>query len=286
MSHHVSALITGLDHPAIAVRDLDVAAETWERLGFALTPTGEHPEWGTTNQCVMFAHDYIELLAPTGAGDEAETLRAFTAQREGLYSLSFSSPNGAAVADALGRSGLTVPVPRSLSRRLTDDAGTTLMFSQIPLPADATPGIKTRIVQHITAERIRHPHWLSHPNGAVGLASVSAILEDPVSQTPFWDRLFGPHMSVITDQTVTVHTGRGLVFLCHPEDLTQLHPDAELDELPSAPALVALAIKVRDTTLAAAILKTNGVIFSRDSEGTLRIPPSEAQGVFIEMIEA
>jgi hypothetical protein len=49
---------------------------------------------------------------------------------------------------------------------------------------------------------------------------------------------------------------------------------------------VALAIRVADTARAAAVLKANKVEFSRDREGTLRIPPSETCGVFIEMIGA
>jgi hypothetical protein len=138
-------------------------------------------------------------------------------------------------------------------------------------------------VQHITAERERHPEWLAHPNGAFGIASVTAIVQEPLALIADYDRVFGPHAATPTDETVTVHMGRGLMFLSTPDDLTQLHPEAELDETPPPPALVALALQVADTTKAAAILKANKVEYSRDREGTLRIPPSEACGVFLEM---
>lgn len=276
--------IIGLDHAVVAVRDLDEAAGVFARLGFALTPVGHHAEWGTVNRCAMFAGDYLELIAAEGAGDEADKLRAFTAGRDGLYSLSIGSANGAATGEALRAAGLAVPLARSLSRKLDDGKGTTLMFSEMPLPPDATPGVTSRVVQHITAERERHPQWLDHPNTATGIASVTAIVDEPPALTAAWDVVFGPHTAVLTDDTVTVHSGRGLVYLTRPEELTQLHPEAELDELPPAPALVALAIRVADTDRAAAVLKANGVEFSRDREGTLRIPPSEACGVFIEMI--
>lgn len=274
--------ITGLDHAVIAVGDLDAAAAVFRRLGFALTPKGNLPEWAAANYCAMFAGDYIELLAAAGDGPEAAQLTAFTAGRDGLMSVSLGSDNGAAAAEALRKAGLAVPVPRSLSRKLDD--GTTLMFSEVPLPADATPGVPLRVVQHITAERERNPQWLGHANGAFAIASVTAIVPEPPALTAAWDVVFGPHTAVLTDETVTVHTGRGLIYLTRPDELTQLHPDAELDELPPAPALVALAVKVADTDRAAAVLKTNGVAFSRDREGTIRIPPSEACGVFVEMI--
>lgn len=274
--------ITGLDHAVIAVRDLAGAAEVFERLGFALTPTGHHAEWGTANRCAMFAGDYVELITAAGAGDEADKVRSFTGARDGLMSVSLGSSNGAASAEALRAAGLEVPMARSLSRKLEN--GTTLMFSELPLPVFATPGVPTRIVQHITAERERNPHWLDHPNTAIGIASVTAIVDEPPALTPSYDKVFGPHAAVLTDDTVTVHTGKGLIYLTRPEELTQLHPEAELDELPDAPALVALAIRVADTDRAAAVLKANKVDFSRDREGTLRIPPSEACGVFVEMI--
>ncbi|MCR6633105.1 MAG: VOC family protein [Magnetospirillum sp.] len=278
--------LTGLDHAVIAVRDLEEAATVFERLGFALTPRGHHPEWGTANRCAMFAGDYIELLAAEDAGAEADRVRAFAARGDGLAGISIGSANGAATAEALRAAGLEVPMARSLSRKLDDGKGTTLMYSELPLPVEATPGVPARVVQHITAERERHPQWLEHPNGAVGITSVTAIVDEPPALTPAWDLLFGPHAAVLTDDTVTVHTGRGLVYLTRPEELTQLHPEAELDELPPPPALVALAVRVADTDRAAAVLKANRVEFSRDREGTIRIPPSEACGVFIEMIGA
>lgn len=277
--------LTGLDHAAIAVRDLAAAAAAFERLGFVLTPVGHHVEWGTADRCVMFAGDYLELIAAESAGDEAEALRAFVERGDGLYTVSIGSADGAATGEALRAAGLSVPLARSLSRKLDDGKGTTLMYSEMPLPPDATPGVRSRVVQHITAERERHPQWLEHPNTACGIASVTAIVDEPPALTAAWDVVFGPHAATLTDETVTVHTGSGLIYLTRPDELTQLHPEAELDELPPPPALVALAVRVADTDRAAAVLKASGVEFSRDREGTLRIPPSETCGVFVEMIK-
>ena len=276
--------ITGLDNIVIAVRDLAEAAATFGRLGFALTPRGHHPEWGTANHCLMFARDYIELRAAEGPGAEAERLRVFTARREGAFELSFGCDDGAAAAESLRRAGLAVDPPRSLSRRLDNAEGTVLRFSELLLPANATPGLSSRLIQHITRERMRFPEWLGHPNGAIGIASVTAVLDDPGEQIRAWDTLFGPHAATPTDNTVTVHTGRGLVFLTRPEELTQLHPEAELDEPPAPPAIVALAVQVADTARTAQVLRESGVAFSRDTEGTLRVPPSDACGLFLEFV--
>jgi hypothetical protein len=115
------------------------------------------------------------------------------------------------------------------------------------------------------------------------LASLTAIVADPVSLTEDWDRLFGPHRAVITDDTVTVHTDRGLIFLTKPDDIAQLHPEVDEDDLPSAPAVMVLSIAVQDPVRARAILKANGVDHSLGRDGSLRIPPWEAAGVYLEL---
>lgn len=278
--------IIGLDHPVVAVRDLEQAAETFRRLGFTLTPKGHHAEWGTANYCAMFGQDYIELLAAEGDGAEAERVRAFTKTGDGMIGLSLATDDATAAAEALRRTGLVVGQPRSLSRRLDDSHGTVLTFSEVPLPPNATPGIASRLVQHVTAQRERFPQWLVHPNTAMGITCITAIMDEPIGLLAEYDRVFGPHTAIPTDNTVAVHMGRGLVFLSAPDDLTQLHPEAELDEAPPPPALVVLVLQVADTDKAAALLKANRVEFSRDREGTIRIPPSEACGVFLELSRA
>ncbi|MDA8230733.1 MAG: VOC family protein [Magnetospirillum sp.] len=276
--------VIGLDHVVIAVRDLAEAARSFRRLGFTTTPRGHHPEWGTVNHCLMFEHDYIELLAAENAGAHADRVRAFTAVREGAMELSFASDDTAAAAEGLRRLGVEVGTPRALSRRLDTPEQTTLAFTELPLPPGTTPGVDSRLVQHITQERLRFPEWLDHPNGARGIISATAIVEDPTGAIPAWDRVFGPHSATPTDNTVTVHTGDGLVFLCRPDELTQLHPEAELDIAPQPPAIVAVAVRVADTARAAKVLSAGGVDFTRDTEGTLRIPPSEACGVYLELM--
>ena len=52
----------GFDHGVVLVRDLDAAQRAWRRMGFATTPRGHHT-LGSSNHCMMFGHDYVELLA-------------------------------------------------------------------------------------------------------------------------------------------------------------------------------------------------------------------------------
>ena len=276
--------IIGIDSVAIAVRDLDRAAAIFRGLGFTLTPRGHDLEWGVSDYCVMFGQDHIQLLAAESTGTEADHVRDFAARREGAMELSFNADDAEAASDALVRAGIKIGPVRTLSRRLDAPDQPILSFAEAALPASAAPGIDARLIQHHSNERERFPEWLDHPNGAIAIASITAVVEAPIDLTSAWDILFGPHATTPTDNTVTVHTGRGVVFLTRPEDLSQLHPDAEAEEAPEPPAIVALALQVADTDRAARVLTEGGIEHSRDREGTVRIPPSAACGLFLELI--
>lgn len=51
----------GLDHIAHAVRDLDAAAEFYQRAGFTVGARNRHP-WGTHNRLVQLRDFYVEIL--------------------------------------------------------------------------------------------------------------------------------------------------------------------------------------------------------------------------------
>lgn len=56
-------MIPGIDHVLIAVDDLEIAIETYERLGFQVLRGGKHPKMGTHNALVPLADGtYLELI--------------------------------------------------------------------------------------------------------------------------------------------------------------------------------------------------------------------------------
>ena len=57
-------MLTRLDHLVILVRDLDLAAADYERLGFVVTHGGEHADGLTRNALIPFKDgSYLELVA-------------------------------------------------------------------------------------------------------------------------------------------------------------------------------------------------------------------------------
>ena len=78
------------DHIVIAVRDLNAAIGSYQRLGFETIPGGRHTGRGTENALIRFGLDYIELLSvydeaeAAASGLRGQIIAEFLREREAL----------------------------------------------------------------------------------------------------------------------------------------------------------------------------------------------------------
>ncbi len=282
--------ITGIDHIVVGVKSLAEAVDTYARLGFALTPYGQHEGMGTGNHCVMMPHDYLELVARSPEAADSELRRRLEKSLDslgnGIMAVAFATRNGAAIHQALLRKGVKAQPPQSVNRVIRDKGGDIrAALSMVRLPEDALMGLSAFVAQHLSPEAVRRPGWMDHPNGAIGIDSLTIVVDDPLVAKAAYEDFFGAGVAAITDRTVAVHLGGHTIFLCAPDQLTQLHPDVELDKAPKPPAPVAIGVKVRDIERTARVLVANRVAFRMLKEGMIRVPPSETLGTLIEFAE-
>src|SRR5579875_855382 len=263
--------ISGIDHVLVGVRDLEAARRDYERLGFTLTPRGSHIGWGTANYCVMFPDDYVELIGIVDPSQFSNNLDKFLAQREGLMGLAFAASDAAATAAALRRRSIAADGPKKLERRLD------LLF----FPEGATPGLNAFVCSHLTPELVRRPDWLRHPNGARGLTSITVVVDDPPALFESYEKLLGHGSVTPTDDLITVRLGRHAILFVDPDELSVLHPTADPFEGVEPPYPAAMNIRVAAIDETAAHLKSRGVSFSREADGTLVVPPEAARGLWL-----
>jgi hypothetical protein len=268
------APIAGIDHLLLGLRDLEAARARYAGLGFTLTPRGSHIGWGTANYCIMFAADYIELLGIVDASLFTNNLDKFLARREGLMSLAFGTADAEAAGEALRARGFAAEGPRALSRRLELPEGTVLpRFALLYLPPDALPGLAAFLCQHLTPELLRRPEWLRHANGAVAIAALTAVVEQPAALAPAYERLFGKDAVTAEGARLTVHVG--------PHEIRFMPPDADCALPGVAPPYLAEAVLTsRDLAATGAWFDKRGVAYRRDA-GDLVLPPAETQGVWL-----
>lgn len=276
----MAANIAGIDHAIIGVRDLEKAREVYERLGFRATPRGRHVGWGTANYCLMFQDDYLEILGIVDPAAETNNLDHFLESREGLLSIVLRSDDAAATRTAWTDAGLDPADVKDLSRLLEPD--TELRFQNVTLKSEETADVPMFACSHLTPEPMRQPGWTEHPNGALGIHTITAVTNDPTSAVEPMSRVFGSSKITETDNTVAVHTGRGVIMFATPDDLDMLHPQLRSHVETDQATLAVLSVRVRDLAGTAAWLNKVGVPFSRESSGMIGVSADHAHGVMLE----
>lgn len=276
----MAAHIAGIDHAIIGVRDLENAKAVYEKLGFRTTPRGRHVGWGTANYCVMFERDYLELLGIVDPAAFTNNLDSFLETREGLLSIVLRTTDAEATRAAWVEAGLDPAEVKDLGRLLEPD--TELKFQNVTLDAKETADVPIFACSHLTAEQMRQPGWTEHPNGAIGIKTMTAVTNEPAAVVEPMSRLFGSAKITETDNTVAVHTGRGVLMFATPDDLDMLHPQLALDLETDQATLAVLSITVRDLAGTADWLDKMGIPFRREAGGIIGVGAEHASGVMLE----
>jgi catechol 2,3-dioxygenase-like lactoylglutathione lyase family enzyme len=99
-------VITGLDHVALAVNDLDAAVAGYTAL------LGRQPNWiggdgGARHAWFQLPNMALDVIAPHGEGAFGDTIRKHLAEHgEGIWALAFTTPDIEAASKLLGRRGI------------------------------------------------------------------------------------------------------------------------------------------------------------------------------------
>jgi hypothetical protein len=281
------AFIRGLDHVLIAAKDLDGAASQWRRLGFAVTPPGRHVGRTTGNYCIMFPEDYVELIGIVDETATASVSDAFIRARgNGLFAAAISPVSAeeahASVIAAGIEAGPLRPLHRAVER---PDGAADLYFTNFELAAEATPEFRFFFCHHLSPEAMRHPQWLNHENGVVGVDGITVVSRDPATLHGTYGRLFGQGNLTTTDDILTLHVGNQHVMFVSDMTFRDLHPEFELSDEESIPYGAAVSFKVMDVDRTAGYFDRNDIPYHPSGE-TLLVAPEEATDVLLEFKNA
>lgn len=277
----MTAQVGRVDHPVIAVRNLPAARKQYQKLGFIVPPSGRHQEWGTENLCIMFPADYLEIR---GIGDPAKFLAGvdkFLDKGEGLYSVAFNA-RSADESYAVGlASGLAIEPPRHLNRKLVlEDSVLDLHFKTVMLDHSLFPGLThANLCEHLTADTLRQPDWLNHPNGVVGFGRLVGVVSDFDAAEQAYTRLLGAEHVRREDGRIWLNFGGGADIELIDAGEARLRSDAQPNLGDSY--LASATLLVRDVALTAKLFETNDVRFQHLGAGTLKVDPADACGAHL-----
>ena len=280
MKHH----LTQLDHPVIAVRDMDAARAVYERLGYIEPPRGRHPEWGTGNWCIQFAEDYLELRGFFQASDAPQTreLQAFLERREGLMGIAFGTTGARSSHDSFAGAGLHPKPVKPLTRNFELPEGTVpVSFQLCFLPREETPALMHVVVcEHLTPELLRRPEWLQHANGARRVAGLVALADDPMAALSAWNELFEETKPV--PGGIRAKVGDGWLLLLDPASLRRRYPGVEMPPGNEWPCLASIVIEVEYHAQTRALLRGRGIA-CHDGANVV-VAPADACGTLLEFV--
>src|SRR6476646_4647739 len=214
LGHKTVALknLIGIDHAVVVVRDLDKAAENWQRLGFTVSPRGTHSaKMGSGNYTIMLDPDYIELLGVLVETDHNAPTRAFLENRgEGIERIAFTAVDSAAGAEEIRARGFVPIGPTDFERPVAMPDGTVsaAKFRTFQWPtAEAPGGVRIFACQHKTRETVWIPQLMKHANGAKRLKQVLIVTPEPAKDAAHMSRMIDRDARAEPDGAIAVPSG-------------------------------------------------------------------------------
>ena len=231
-----------LDHIAHFVPDLAAAAKALNALGFTATPVSEHRTQdgpaGSSNVCVMFEHGYLEILAPTIDTPNSQQIRAAMQRYSGVHLGCFGTPDAEGEQRRLEAHGFQPP---PLTRLAREFEGRPVRFSVARPGRDVMPEGRIQFCQHHTPDAIWRPQYWGHANGAVKLACLFVVADEPADGAARWAH-FAALLPRAAGGYVHLRLARGSVLIG-----TRKNWAALLGDSPDAPALAGYALECRST---------------------------------------
>jgi hypothetical protein len=269
--------IGGIDHAVLAVRDLDVACETYARMGFALTPRGRHT-LGSQNHCVVFGDDYLELLWLPPDLKTRPFIADFLEGGEGLAALALKTGNAEAARVELQAAGLEPTTPMDFSRPVHFAGGVRdASFRTLDIGARHVPCGRLFLCEHRTPELVWRPEWQRHENGATALAAMAVVAADVAPTANAYEKIFRTRARKIAEGLL-VETGGAPIAVVTERSLARRLPGVWISARP-APMMAALFIRVADRDRAEHRLRHGGLHPARMPDGSVAVGAAEAHGV-------
>lgn len=146
-------MIAALDHVVVLASDIEAGANAYRTL-LGCAPSWRNKGDGAARALFTLPNATLELMAPDGAGEGADRIRAVLAEQgEGMASLCFRTPDIAKMHRRLDRLTLK-PEPVAAVESRDDTTGAKLSWKRTRTATEATRGIRMFFLE-LGAERPR-----------------------------------------------------------------------------------------------------------------------------------
>jgi hypothetical protein len=266
-----------LDHVGHFVRDPDAAAAALARAGFAPTPVSVQvaPDGGPTgtgNVCAMMTRGYMEVLFKTADTPLGREFEAALARHSGIQLAAFAVADASLWHRRLGEAGFRTRPIAPFNRPVGTETGTaTAAFTVARVEGGEMAEGRIQMLTHHTEDAVWQPRWLTHPNGALGLASLVIVVADVDEAAARYARFTQrPARPTSTGQAVTLDRGR--IDLVTSDAFAAALPEIAI---PSLPFISGYGVTVRSLDAVEAALRGGGLSSRRAGDSLVAPFPDE-----------
>ena len=257
-----------LDHLVIAVRDLDLASQNYQRLlGRKPSWTGRHPTYGTANVLFRIDNCYIELLAPTDQSKDSAWSRALNGHLdtvgEGLYAIALGTDDISASVAEIRQAGIHID-DAAAGDGVDEQTGARREWANARMPVKETRGVPAFVIEHRSPADALPVAPSTSPEGTavhavdhvvVAASHMSACLQ-------LWHETLGLDLRLTLDRG-----GRSLHFLLMGQAILELVGETEPAQPGDTDTLYGVAYRVKDVPATVERLRAAGVEISDPRDG-------------------
>ncbi len=284
-----------LDHIGVAIRDLERGRETYERLGFALTPRSIHRgsptpgspviPFGSGNHCAMFHQGYLEVVGLTDP-TIFSNVKSLVTRYEGAHIVAFGVASADRTYTTLSSRGIPIQPARQLERDAaygpTGSETRRAAFRNMYFEPTAYPESRLLYIEHLTRDVLWQPHLLDHPNGVLALSDIFLCAAEARVTADKYALLFGVAARPMLEGEWRIDLAHGHVWIITPAAWARRTPDFATPPLP-APA--GMGFKVRNVAATRTCLARSGIKLHDSPDGGVWIGPEQACGAAIHFSE-
>ena len=285
-----------LDHVGLAINDLEVGRQAYDKLGFTLTsrsihqgsrePGGPVEPFGSGNHCAMFEKGYFEVMGLTDPNLYSSAL-VMLEKYEGAHIVAFGSGEAENAYNVLSQRLDGVQPARRLERDaafgVNDTETRRAAFNNITVDPAIFPEAKLIFIEHETRDVLWQPHLMSHPNGAVSLAEVAMCVEDIGATCAKLGALFGMEAKEPMPGVSVFGLPHGNVYVLNQDGLAGWTPGIEP---PYMPYVSAVGFCVKDLAATKKLLDGNGVPYNVHKYPAIWVAPEHTCGPVVSFIQA
>ena len=257
-----------LDHLVIAVRDLELASENYQRLlGRSPSWHGRHPTYGTANVLFRIDNCYVELLAPTDQAEDSPWNRRLSwhleTVGEGLFAIALGTEDIAASVEEIRAAGIHIDDPAP-SDGVDEQTEARREWANARMPENETRGVPAFVIEHRS------------PADALPVAAITSDVATVVkavdhvvitsSNLPATLNLWQQQLGLDLRHTLDMGK-RSLHFLLAGQAIIELAGETEPEHPGDKDVMLGVAFRVPDVAATVERLRAAGVTISDARDG-------------------